>query len=151
MNSNDAVDDEINKVNWSALRESTGSADNIPMAIRELLSACSPGESKKAYWKIENHVVVQGGLYSSAFYVISVLMTALIDEKPPKYVRIVIIELLFQILNGYPHPEDKSEFNADIDVRCKDKAKENMWILERELMNDKSSGAKEIIDLLKRG
>lgn len=88
--------ERIHDDKWKELQTQSTDATNIPNAIVALLSECEE-DFEKAYWQIENHVVVQGDLYSAAALV-------------PKYLEKVylqsafkhgVAELLFQIGGGY--------------------------------------------------
>lgn len=57
--------DRIFDVDWSSLEILTGTAEHVPHAILGLL-ASDPEDVRNAYWRLENHIVVQGDLYSAA-------------------------------------------------------------------------------------
>ena len=82
---------EIGRHSWSLLREASGSANHIPDALRQLVSAKSAADADEAYWRLENHVVVQGQLFSSAEQVVQVLLATLVEDAP-RHVRSVAPE-----------------------------------------------------------
>ena len=81
---------------WARLKCLDGFSDHVPTAVRDLVSD-DPKIVEAAYWRLENHVVVQGELYEVAAYLPEVLIEAL-DLATFKG---AILELLFQIGNGH--------------------------------------------------
>lgn len=142
------VESELERLEWAQLREVNGPATRVPGALRELLSARSADEVNRAYWKLENHVVVQGQLFQAALYVVPVLIAALVDGERPLCVRIGMTELLFQILNGKPHPDEIARGLGDLTERCRNAALHGLWIFYRELLGENRAGAKEVLELL---
>jgi hypothetical protein len=86
-------------VDWSKLIACDGnaSAQEVPKAIEMLLFG-SPEERKQAYWKIDNYVVVQGGLFESAPYAARLLVEK-INTNPDK-LNIEVLDILFELANG---------------------------------------------------
>lgn len=138
---------ELNRHPWEDLREIAGSAGNVRGSLRRMLTAATPTDAEKAYWELENHVVVQGQLFESAERVVPVLLAALLDESPP-HVRISILELLFQIVSGEAHPEEE---NQQIGDKCRQRAREGLWLLYRELscsLKGQREAAVEVLEVL---
>jgi hypothetical protein len=79
-----------------------GFSDHVPTAVRDLVSD-DLRIVEAAYWRLENHVVVQGELFEAAAYLPEILIEAL-DVATFKG---AILELLFQIGNG--HSADEPE------------------------------------------
>lgn len=107
---------ELNRFNWSALR-SAGGATGVPAAIKRLHAAQSPEEATKAYWQIDNTVVVQGSLYEAAEPAIPCLLAALntcSDAARPR-----ILELLYQLGSGGVHRDELLAGNHGLDERCR--------------------------------
>lgn len=147
--SNDTIASlEIERLNWPVVRHAYGPASQTPAALKELLAAQTPQECKLAYWKLENYVVVQGQVFEAAEYVVQVIMAALVKPDRPRHVRIDLLELLFQIIHGIPHQQEIERGMADLVERCKDKARQGLWLLYRELLGESHDAAKEIIELL---
>lgn len=140
---------EIARLQWERLREACGSAEQIPYALVEMLNAPNPEAVDAAYWKLENHVVVQGQLFEVAEFVVSVLMAALLEERP-RHVRISILELLFQIVSGEAHEDEVSLGNADLAGKCQAKALEGLWVLYRELAFGERDAAQEILEVIEK-
>jgi hypothetical protein len=148
MNTDALVDAELARINWSAIREADGPATAVPGAIRHLLAAKSADDVSRAYWKLENHVVLQGQLFEAAAFVVPVLMAALVREDRPIYVRRGLLELLFQILSGSPHPEEVARGLQTLTDMCRAEALKGLWLLYREILGDAHEGAEELINLL---
>lgn len=92
-------------VDWFKLEACRGaaSAAQVPQAIETLFSA-SPEQRHRAYWQIDNFVVVQGGLFESAAYAAQLLVGRL--KAAPAKLNLEILDLLFELANR----------NADGDV-----------------------------------
>ena len=144
------VEAEISRHPWSSLREANGFAAGIPSALRELLSAQTPAEVEEAYWRVENHVVVQGQLFEAAVATTQVLTAALVDEGRPGHVRIGILELLFQMVSGEAHESATARGAADLGEQCRSAAREGLWILYRELIAGEAAAAREVLDVIER-
>ncbi|GAB5405824.1 MAG: hypothetical protein Aurels2KO_40550 [Aureliella sp.] len=63
----------LKTVTWNEIAQLTGDCSHVPAALENLRS---PEQSTResAYWKLENHIVVQGGLLGGAFYVVPFLV-----------------------------------------------------------------------------
>lgn len=88
--------DKIHDENWTALKTQSSNASHVPDALLALITD-NECEFERAYWKLENHIVVQSDLYSAAAVV-------------PKYLEEIYLKtpfkrdvsaLLFQIGSGY--------------------------------------------------
>ncbi|MGN0619847.1 MAG: hypothetical protein ACI4J7_12575 [Ruminiclostridium sp.] len=88
----------IYTINWNEIHSNTGFCTNIPDAVNNLLSNDSVLR-KNAYWKLDNHIVVQGTLYEGAFYIIPFLLSFIFNniENGKKEVY----NLLYEIANGW--------------------------------------------------
>lgn len=110
---------------WSNLKTNVGNAAHVPGALLSLISN-DPDVVESAYWKIENHVVLQGDLSDSARYLPKYLELALLNAK----FKGSVIELLFQIGNGYS--QDK-----ELEEECYQKV---IAVLERVVINESIAG-----------
>lgn len=72
---------------------------NIPDALAGLCSD-DPQLRQRAYWKFDNHVVVQSGLYNSAFYVIPFVIQLLKENIKSNRHNRELYDLLFELGNG---------------------------------------------------
>jgi hypothetical protein len=141
------VELEISRHPWATLRKLDGTAEQTGFALFELAYAANVDAAKLAYWKIENHVVVQGQLFESALHVVPCLMALLLEDRP-SFVRISALELLFQIVMGEADEEEVSRGNADLGNACRAKAREGLWLLYRELLMGEREAAREILEVI---
>jgi hypothetical protein len=89
------------QVQWSRLSTAHGSAVEVPTALADLVAE-DPNVRERAYWKLDNHVVLQGDLYEAAPFVGMALVEMLargVDRKDRLYA------LLYQLVEGYAPPE----------------------------------------------
>lgn len=93
---------EIQEVNWADLKQAHGNSEHVPEAIKGLISN-NENEQEASYWKLDNHVVLQGDLYQAAFYVIPFLLEILVSKI--KIGRKYVYDLLFEIANGFAAEE----------------------------------------------
>jgi hypothetical protein len=140
MSSKSLVELELERHDWGSLREIAGSAEAVPDALRGLLAARAPAEIDRFYWRLENRVVAQGGLYQAALPVVSVLLAALV-EGIPSTVKGSVLDLLFEIVAGSPTQEEVEAGNAGLGEACRDAAREGLWLIYRELWSAKSGSA----------
>lgn len=137
---------EIARVNWSCLREAGGSAGEIGVGLAALLSASSSEQIEAAYWRLENHVVVQGEVFEVAEATVSVLVASLADRYPSQ-VRVAVLELLFQIVNGAASPGEITAGNHELLERCHARCREGFWLLVREFVEGQP-GALEVLEVV---
>jgi len=140
---------ELNNHDWGSLQAIVGPADYVPAAMEGLLACTHPDDIEQYYWKIENHVVVQGQLFESATALVSVLLAALVDS-PYRHVRITVLDLLFQIVNGGSHQAEVERGLPNLGDICREEAKKGLWLLYREVLNGESDAALEILEIIDR-
>ncbi len=96
--------DEIHKEKWSELEVSNGPAEHVPEAILGLLSS-NEEQFDQAYWLLDNHIVVQSDLYSSAAvvpkYLEEIFVRSIYRER--------ILNLLYEIGSGFSHDRELME------------------------------------------
>jgi len=87
------------KLDWSKLVACYGaaSAELVPNAV-EMLFWGTPEQRHKAYWQIDNYVVVQGALFESAPYAAGLVVEKL--KANPGRLNLEILDLLFELANG---------------------------------------------------
>ena len=129
---------EIARVDWTSFVTATGPATGIGDALRALLGAADAEQASEAYWRLENHVVVQGELFGAAEPCAAVLVAALADPRP-RHVRIAALELLFQVVTGAPSG------GGDLAERCKARAREGLWLLIREAVSGEREAALDVL------
>ena len=135
---------EIQRVEWHTFREAGGNPQALGSSLEGLLASKTPENAEKRYWELENHVVVQGQLYSSALPVVSVILASLCDPFP-RHVRISLLELLFQIVSGEAHESEVFSGRPDLGAECREIARSGLWLLYRELRHGESEAAGEVI------
>ena len=106
---------EEHRYNWSRLR-AQGTATGVPQAMAALQAASSQEEADRAYWQIDNTVVVQGALYEAAVPTARCLVTIL--PRCTAVARPQILELLGQLAMGKPDPSEVELGNGDLQSCC---------------------------------
>lgn len=104
--------------------------------------------AQRAYWGIENYAFAQGELFEVSEACSSVLVAALADPRQ-KWVRVSVLELLFQILSGYASTHEGTP--ADIVQRCRQAVREGLWLLLREALIGERDAALDVLDQLGEG
>jgi hypothetical protein len=143
------VDAELARIDWKTVREAAGSASDVPDALLALLAVENAKDVQAQYWRLENHVVVQGQVFEAGLLLVPALLAGL-TESSPSYVRIGLLELLFQIVNGTPHEDEIALGNTDLVERCRDRAREGLWLLYRELVSGQYEAAFEVLEVIER-
>jgi hypothetical protein len=106
---------EIRRHNWREFRAQP-TAVNVPSALETLARTTSQNEAEKAYWQIDNVVVVQGMLFDAAVPVISCLLSVL--QICSDVARPFVMELLVQIGSGEPAPSEIEVGNVHLSEIC---------------------------------
>ena len=135
-------------VEWSTLRDITGTTDNTGKALRNLLSAPTADAARQAYWQLENHIVAQGTVFEAAVPATMVLMAALAGELPI-HVRIAVLDLLYQILSGTADATEVAAGNGSTVDRCRNHAREGLWGLVHESINGPEETREAARDVLR--
>ena len=92
----DIILDSVRKVEWRALKDRLGFIDyNIADILSNLIDD-DPHKRNIAYWKLDNHIVIQGGLSESCFYILSFLNELLTITNN----RLELLNIIFEIFNG---------------------------------------------------
>jgi len=140
--------DNIDGVNWRQLRQAHGSAEHVPSAIKNLTSADAKTR-ETAYWQLDNHVVLQSGLYEAAFYVIPFLVEILEgDSEGCDYAY----DLLFEIANGCAAQEIKCFYGdeeLELGEACRAVISEFVPIYLQEVTDVNSMYREQALSLLK--
>lgn len=144
---------ELARVDWTTLRDIRSalpngeiSASYVPEAVVGLITAESKTIAQEHYWRLENHVVVQGQTFESAEPLVSVLVASLRDEKPT-HSQELVLELIFQLVAYGPHLAEIDRGNADLTDKCKSRAREGLWVLY-ELLLTASEQESEAVRLI---
>lgn len=139
---------EIDKINWTLLKQAHGESSHVPKAIKGLVSP-NPKEQEDSYWKLDNYVVLQGDLYQAAFYVIPFLIEIL--KSTSFNGRKYVYDLLFEIANGYAVEEVLCNYNGKdypLTEVCKKSIADNFKIFLAEVANQSSDFREDALDLL---
>ncbi|AUX46694.1 uncharacterized protein SOCE26_082020 [Sorangium cellulosum] len=135
-------------IDWSSLRAVGGDGEGVQRAIEELLLSESGEAAQRAYWGIENHAFVQGELFEVSGACSSVLIASLADPRE-KWVRVAVLELIFQIICG--HASASPGTPADIVQRCRRVVREGLWLLYREAICGERDAALDVLEQLGEG
>ncbi|MBL8271869.1 hypothetical protein [Steroidobacter sp.] len=138
-------DIEIDRVAWHQLRTMSARGAEVPSALRALLDAPTGEDADKAYWRLENTVVVQGQLFEAAEAIVPVLLAAVLEQLP-RHSMILALELLFQIVAGDADESEVALGNSDLGERCRIKAREGLSALYHVLIHERLSGAQEVLE-----
>jgi hypothetical protein len=115
----------IEAVDWSKYQLLGGTASRFGRQLAAFVAEGSVYERQELWEMMENHVFAQDDIFSAAEPTISVLLAALIDERP-QHVRVAILDLLFQLIHAASYRDD------DLRRRCLERASAGGWLLVRE-------------------
>lgn len=107
---------EMSRIPWRNLR-SAGNSDDVPKAIEALQAAPDEESALKAYWKIDNVVIVQGALYEAAEPAARCLLQCLL--RCSSAARRHVLELLVQLGSGEPSEVELRSGNSALAARCR--------------------------------
>ncbi|WP_101254203.1 hypothetical protein [Streptomyces barkulensis] len=138
---------EIGRHRWIGLHTLGDRSEQVPDALRRMVSGETEEEVMEAYWDLENTVVVQGQLFDSALPVLSVLLAALTEEISVE-ARDAVVELIHQIVSGESDEEEVERGNPDLGPRCRELAREGLWLLYRELGTRRRENAEAILEAI---
>jgi hypothetical protein len=139
---------EIARHEWETFRVMGDNARKVPSALVGLLAAVSADEAKQYYWRLEGTVVVSGQLFEAAVYVVPVLLAGLLDDVTDA-ARGAVLELLYQIVAGESHQDEVARGLADLGEQCRQRAREGLWVLYKQLANPGyAPAAVEVLELL---
>jgi hypothetical protein len=97
----------VRSMPWDAIATQSGDCSGVPDALASL-SAEDPDVRRSGYWRLDNHVVVQGGLYSGAFYLVPFLVQLL--RSKTHLGQSEILDLLCEIASGTAEFESTVSF-----------------------------------------
>jgi hypothetical protein len=109
---------EILRHDWARLRIREGTAAQIPDTLVALANATTEAEAERAYWRIDNDVVVQGALYEAAVATAACAVALLLRCTTPGATW--MLELLFQLGNGETAPSEQGNAAGDLRKLCVD-------------------------------
>jgi hypothetical protein len=124
----------LNQVDWGSLRACVGTAEDVPAAVRQLAAAITPEESNAAYWRLDNHVVVQGNLFEAGPPLVPVLLALLAGELSPA-ARSDTVELLVQLCSYGSHESEVEAGNPNLEEVSRTHLHEGKWLIYRLLLD----------------
>lgn len=102
----------LQTIRWQDISALLGDCSAIPEAILDLGSS-DPLRRSQAYWKLDNHVVVQGGLFEGAFYVVPFVVEVAISAS--ENCRAESLNLLLELASGAASFHEKIGFQTTCD------------------------------------
>jgi hypothetical protein len=124
----------LGRVDWASLR-AMGDAATVPDAIRQLLAAESDADADRAYWRLDNTVVVQGQLFEAALALVPVLLAAATGSLSP-LARVRLLDLVVEIASGAPDESEREHGNGTLGRDCRLALGEGLWLMYATLASD---------------
>lgn len=140
--------DDIDKISWAKLKQAHGNSEHVPSAIKGLVSN-DEKEQEASYWKLDNHVVLQGDLYQAAFYVIPFLLEILAASI--RNGRSYVYDLLFEIANGFAPEEVPCDYDGvtlTLTEGCKRAVADGLHLYLEEISDSNSVCRENALDLI---
>lgn len=138
----------LETIDWSTVQAANGDGSGVKRALMDLMLADGPEASTHAYWRIENNAFAQGELFEVSTPCMSVLVACLADSREA-FVRIAVLELMFQILGGYASTARSTP--SDVLQRCQDRARGGLLLLFREAICGERDAAMDVLERLGEG
>ena len=92
----DIILKSVREVEWRTLKDCLGFIDyNIADILNNLIDD-DPHKRNIAYWQLDNHIVIQGGLSESCFYILPFLNELVTITNN----RLELLNIIFEIFNG---------------------------------------------------
>ncbi|MEV5967965.1 hypothetical protein AB0L70_39735 [Kribbella sp. NPDC051952] len=117
----------IEGVDWPTYQLAGGPASDFGRVLAEFVASWPPSAMQSVWSSLENQVFAQDDIFTAAEPSISVLLAALIDERP-QHVRIAVLDLLFHLVQGASYRAD------DLGKRCLQNAAAGAWLLVGEAL-----------------
>ena len=109
----DIILKSVRKVAWQTLKDRLGFIDyNIADILSNLIDD-DPHKRNIAYWKLDNHIVIQGGLSESCFYILPFLNELVTITNN----RLELLNIIFEIFNS----NDRNAQGEHIIIKCSTK------------------------------
>lgn len=97
---------------WTRVQTSTGGGEQVPDRLLALVQSADALEAEQSYWRLDNHVVVQGRAYRSAALLLPSLMVASTSPAIARAARRWVVELLTEIALARPHEDEPDPSNV---------------------------------------
>ncbi|WP_144009230.1 hypothetical protein [Enemella evansiae] len=108
------------EVDWSALRAiGDSTAESVPAAIVAMMMARDTESAERAYWRIDNHVVVQGRLFQSAEFVADRVISEICAGRYSEFGLPEALNLLVQFAYGFEDASEIARGNKTIARNCR--------------------------------
>jgi hypothetical protein len=104
---------------WSKLRSMLSDSSFVPTAILGMCNAPTEAEATTAYWKLDNHVVVQGQLFQASEYVAAELVVRICTGQVTSFGMGFVIDLLVEIVYGESDESEIALGNDALGDRCR--------------------------------
>lgn len=138
---------ELERHSWNEYFTMGNRVQQVPDALRMMISGQDEEEVMCSYWDLENVIVVQGQLFSAAEPATSVLTAALAGDISPD-ARDAVMELIHQIVRGTPDEEELARGDTELGERCRARAREGLWFFYRELGSRRRELAESILEVV---
>ena len=140
--------ENISQVDWNRIKQASGNASHVPEAVKGLVSD-DHSIREAAYWKLDNHIVLQSDLYEAAYYVIPFLLEILRSDVQQG--RDYVYDLLFEIANGCAPEEVMCTYSGreiELTDACRMAVSDEFELYLLEVSNKSSSCREKALELL---
>jgi len=140
--------ESIRSIEWMKLKQAHGDASHVPEAVEQLISD-DEEKREKAYWELDNNVVLQSDLYEAAFYIIPFLLEILRSNIAVG--REHVYALLAGIANGFAPEAATILINGKripLSIACRNMVLDHINIYLDEVQNQASDYRDSALDLL---
>ena len=107
----------LERTEWAELQTSGGSAASVPNRLLTLVQCCDEEQAKRAYWTLDNSVVVQGRVFEAGAALLTVIFVALSAPVVSVSARRWLVELLTEIALAVGHEDEASPAAVERMVR----------------------------------
>lgn len=119
----------------------------MPDAVEALATANDKKAASEAFWRLDNHIVVQSQLFEAAFWVVPILLALLAGELAEP-ARIEVFERLFQIVVGYADRSEVQHGNENLGELCREEVKKGLWLYYRDLVREGPAVQRVALELI---
>lgn len=92
--------EELKRIPWEKLEVCQGFATNVPDFLSKMVFAETEEAGQKAFNGLDNNVILQGGLYEAAEYLVPFLISGLIIGTPIG--KWLCLDFITEIAGAYP-------------------------------------------------
>ena len=119
---------------WTQLRTTTGSAADVPARFLELVRGIDEAETERLYWRLDNHVVVQGRAFETSAALLPAIFVAISATATSFFARRWLVELLTEIVLARGHEDEPNP--AAIEQAISSSVVRSLWIVYGLLASD---------------